>query len=168
MDEIVGQERDCSKRAAEADRLLPALLASLSHDLRTPLAAALGAARTLRTMSHVLNESQKADFLTTIIDESERLNRFIANLLDMTKLESGAVVPNSGLHDLGEVIGSALERASKILAGHRVEVEMCRWSLSIPSYSSRCSSTYLITPRSMLRPVRPCTSEAGETGIQLG
>ena len=62
----------------------------------------------------------------TIIDESERLNRFIANLLDMTKLESGAVVPNSALHDLGEIVGSALERASKILAQHRVEVDLAK------------------------------------------
>ena len=55
---------------------------------------------------------------------SQRLNRFIANLLDMTRLESGAVVPNAALHDLGEVVGSALERASKILAKHRIEVEL--------------------------------------------
>jgi two-component system sensor histidine kinase KdpD len=53
-------------------------------------------------------------------------DRFIANLLDMTKLESGAVVPNSALHDLGEVVGSALERASKILAQHRIAVELAK------------------------------------------
>ena len=50
-----------------------------------------------------------------MIDESERLNRFIANLLDMTKLESGAIVPNTARHDIGEIVGSALRRASKIL-----------------------------------------------------
>ena len=71
-------------------------------------------------------EHEKADLLATIIDESERLNRFIANLLDMTKLESGAVVPNSALHDLGEIVGSALRRASKILAGHRIEVDLAK------------------------------------------
>src|SRR3954471_172673 len=60
----------------------------------------------------------------TVIDESERLNRFIANLLDMTRLESGAVMPNAALHDVGEIVGTALERASKILAQHRVEVEL--------------------------------------------
>ena len=52
------------------------------------------------------------------------MNRFIANLLDMTKLESGAVVPNAALHDVGEIVGSALQRASKILAKHRLEVEI--------------------------------------------
>src|SRR5262249_5766425 len=55
---------------------------------------------------------------------SERLNRFIANLLDMTRLESGAVVPNTTLHDVGEIVGSALERTSKILCKHRVEDEI--------------------------------------------
>jgi two-component system sensor histidine kinase KdpD len=112
------------KRAAEADRLRSALLTSISHDLKTPLASVLGAAGTLRNLSNLLDEQAKADLIATIIDESERLNRFIANLLDMTKLESGAVAPNSALHDIGEVVGSALERASKILAQHRVEVDL--------------------------------------------
>ena len=62
--------------------------------------------------------------MATIIDESERLNRFIANLLDMTKLESGAVSPNVALHDLGEIVGSALRRASRILSHHNVELEL--------------------------------------------
>ena len=75
-------------------------------------------------MSSALTDAEKADLLATIIDESERLNRFIANLLDMTKLESGAIVPNAALHDLGEIVGSALRRASKILAQHRVELEL--------------------------------------------
>jgi two-component system sensor histidine kinase KdpD len=59
-----------------------------------------------------------------VIDESERLNRFIANLLDMTKLESGAIVPNTSLHDVDEIVGSALRRAGKILAHHQVELEL--------------------------------------------
>jgi two-component system sensor histidine kinase KdpD len=62
--------------------------------------------------------------LATVIDESERLNRFIANLLDMTKLESGAIAPNVALHDLGEIVGSALRRASRILSRHKVELEL--------------------------------------------
>ena len=109
-------------RAAEADRLRSALLTSISHDLRTPLAAVLGAAGALRDLS--LDDDAKADLVATIIDESERLNRFIANLLDMTKLEAGAVTPNLTPHDMGEIVGTALQRAGKILAQHRVEVEI--------------------------------------------
>jgi two-component system sensor histidine kinase KdpD len=113
-----------AERAAETDRLRGALLTSISHDLKTPLASILGSAGTLRSLSGQLDEAAKADLLSTIIDESERLNRFIANLLDMTKLESGAIVPNSALHDIGEIVGSALRRAAKILSGHRIEVEL--------------------------------------------
>jgi two-component system, OmpR family, sensor histidine kinase KdpD len=118
------EDVDRAKRTIEADRLRSALLTSISHDLKTPLAAVLGAAGALRDLSSALTDAEKADLLATIIDESERLNRFIANLLDMTKLESGAIVPNATLHDLGEIIGSALRRASKILARHRVELDL--------------------------------------------
>jgi two-component system, OmpR family, sensor histidine kinase KdpD len=113
-----------ARRTIETDRLRSALLTSISHDLKTPLASVLGAAGTLRDLSGALSDAEKADLIGTIIDESERLNRFIANLLDMTKLESGAIVPNTARHDLGEIVGSALRRASKMLARHHVELEL--------------------------------------------
>jgi two-component system sensor histidine kinase KdpD len=113
-----------AQRTAETDRLRSALLTSISHDLKTPLAAVLGAAGTLRDLSNALSAAEKTDLLATVIDESERLNRFIANLLDMTKLESGAIVPNTALHDVSEIVGSALQRAGKILALHRIEIEL--------------------------------------------
>jgi two-component system, OmpR family, sensor histidine kinase KdpD len=118
------EDLEGAKRAAEADRLRSALLTSISHDLKTPLAAVLGAAGTLRDLSSALSDAEKAELLTTIVDEAERLNRFISNLLDMTKLESGAVVPNAAPHDIGEIVGSALRRAGKILAHHNVELEL--------------------------------------------
>ncbi len=118
------EEMDRVERAAETERLRSALLTSISHDLKTPLAAVLGAAGALRDLSEKLNDAEKADLLATIIDESERLNRFIANLLDMTKLESGAITPNVALHDLGEIVGSALRRAGRILSHHKVELEL--------------------------------------------
>src|SRR5262249_50519576 len=117
-------DMDRVKRTLETDRLRSALLTSISHDLKTPLAAVLGAAGTFRDLGNALNDAQKADLLATIIDESERLNRFIANLLDMTRLEAGAVVPNAALHDVSEILGSALRRAGKILAQHLVEVDI--------------------------------------------
>jgi len=112
------------ERTAETERLRSALLTSISHDLKTPLASVLGSAGTLRDLGDKLSDAEKADLLGTIIDESERLNRFIANLLDMTKLESGAITPNVALHDLGEIVGSALRRASRILSRHHVELEL--------------------------------------------
>jgi two-component system sensor histidine kinase KdpD len=118
------EDMERGRRTAETDHLRSALLTSISHDLKTPLAAVFGAAGTLRDLANALSAAQKAELLATIIDESDRLNRFIANLLDMTRLESGAVVPNTALHDVGEVVGSALERAGKILVNHRVEVSL--------------------------------------------
>ncbi len=118
------EDIDRVKRITESDRLRAALLTSLSHDLKTPLAGVLGSAGTLRDFSESLSEDVKADLLSTIIEESERLNRFIANLLDMTKLESGAIAPNLALHDVREFVNTALKRASKILAHHHVEVDL--------------------------------------------
>ncbi len=118
------EDMDRVSRIAETDRLRSALLTSISHDLKTPLASVLGAAGALKDFSKSFDDSVRADLIATIVDEAERLNRFINNLLDMTKLEAGAVVPNAAPHDVGDVVGTALQRASKILAGHRVEVEI--------------------------------------------
>lgn len=119
---LLVEDMDRVKRTVESERLRSALLTSISHDLKTPLASVLGAASTLRDLAGALSDTEKGDLLATVIDESERLNRFIANLLDMTKLESGAIAPNTALYDLGEIVGSALRRASKIMAAHKVEL----------------------------------------------
>jgi two-component system sensor histidine kinase KdpD len=121
---LLVEDMDQVKRTVESERLRSALLTSISHDLKTPLASVLGAASTMRDLASNLSDTEKRDLLATVIDESERLNRFIANLLDMTKLESGAIVPNTALHDIGEIVGSALRRAGKILAGHKVSLEL--------------------------------------------
>jgi two-component system sensor histidine kinase KdpD len=123
------EDMDRAQRNVESDRLRAALLTSISHDLKTPLASVLGAASTLRDLSPKLSDAERMDLLGTVIDESERLNRFIANLLDMTKLESGAVVPNASRQDLGEIVGSALRRAGKIVARHRVVLDL---ALNLP------------------------------------
>ena len=121
---LLVEDMDRVKRTVESDRLRGALLTSISHDLKTPLASVLGSASALRDLEANLSAAQKHDLLATVIDESERLNRFIANLLDMTKLESGAIVPNTARHDVGEIVGSALRRAAKILVHHRVSLEL--------------------------------------------
>jgi two-component system sensor histidine kinase KdpD len=117
---------DQAKRRVEADRLRAALLTSISHDLKTPLASIVGAAGALKDLSGALDDAAKADLVATILEESERLNRFIANLLDMTRLESGSIKPNTARHDIGEIVGSVLERARKILVQHRVVVDIAK------------------------------------------
>jgi len=108
----------------ETDRLRSALLTSISHDLRTPLASILGSATSMRSQHARLDEATRQALLGTIVDEADRLNRFIGNLLDMTRLESGALRPRSALAVLSEVVGAALQRAAKILAAHRIEVDL--------------------------------------------
>lgn len=76
------EEMETATRAAEADRLRQALLTSISHDLRTPLAAIIGAAGTLRDFDRDLADAARAELLGDILAEAERLNRFVANLLD--------------------------------------------------------------------------------------
>jgi two-component system sensor histidine kinase KdpD len=118
------EDMDRVERTAETERLRAALLTSISHDLKTPLASVLGSASALRDLEDRLSDNEKVELLATIIDEAERLNRFIANLLDMTKLESGAVAPKLSPHDLSEIIGSTLQRTVKILRHHSVQLDL--------------------------------------------
>ena len=113
-----------AERAAETDRLRQALLTSISHDLRTPLSSIMGASSTLRDFRALLDQKATDDLLVTIHEESERLNRFIANLLDMTRLESGALEPNIGPHDVSDLVGAALKRAAQVLGDRPVAVEL--------------------------------------------
>ena len=80
---------DEARVLAETERLRAALLTSLSHDLRTPLASILGAVSSLRSYPEKYGAEQREELLATLQDEAERLNRFVANLLDMTRLEFG-------------------------------------------------------------------------------
>jgi two-component system sensor histidine kinase KdpD len=120
----LAQDVDRARVAAETERMRSALLTSISHDLRTPLASILGSATSLRHYRAALDDAAQQELIGTIQDEAERLNRFIANLLDMTRLESGAVTPRADLVDLADIVGSALERAGKVLAAHKVTVDL--------------------------------------------
>lgn len=111
---------------AGTERLRSAMLTSLSHDLRTPLASILGAAGGLLAHRHTLSDSAQIDLIATIQEEAERLHRFISNLLDMTRLEAGAIVPRLDAVDLSDMAGTALRRAEQILAGHQVTMEIPR------------------------------------------
>ncbi|WP_421593227.1 DUF4118 domain-containing protein [Shinella sp. M27] len=115
---------DKARLAVETDRLRSALLTSISHDLKTPLAAIMGSADTLKGLGAQLDDEARRELLSTVIDESERLNRFIANLLDMTRLGAGAMEPNYAWHFAGDIVGTALSRAGKIVSHHKVEVHI--------------------------------------------
>ncbi len=118
------EDLDRARLAEEADRLRQALLTSISHDLKTPLAAILGAAGTVRDLDAALEPASRTDLLDTIVEESERLNRFIANLLDMTRIEAGAIAPKITMQDLNEIVSTALDRSARVLMRHRVETSL--------------------------------------------
>ena len=115
---------DEARVLAETERLRAALLTSISHDLRTPLASILGTVSSLRRFPERYSATEREDLLATLQDEAERLNRFVSNLLDMTRLESGAIEFKLELLDVAEIVGSALQRAGNVLAGHRVEANI--------------------------------------------
>jgi two-component system sensor histidine kinase KdpD len=120
----LAQEMDQARVAAETEKLRAALLTSISHDLRTPLASILGSATSLRHYRAQLSDADQDELLGTIGEEAERLNHFIANLLDMTRLESGALAPNLDLIELGDVVGSVLRRAQKLTQGHKIVLDI--------------------------------------------
>ena len=120
----LAEDVDRTRLLAETERLRSALLTSISHDLRTPLAAILGATSGLESYHALLDDAGRRDLLATIHDEAERLNRFVANLLDMTRLESGTLAPRMEASDLGEVVGAAIARAARVLTEHRVELDL--------------------------------------------
>lgn len=120
----LAEDVERARLAALSDRLRAALLTSISHDLRTPLASIIGSASSLAAADAVLDPAVREGLLRTILEEAERLNRFIGNLLDMTRLEAGRVGPNFEHADLSDVAGAVLRRAEKLLARHHVVIDL--------------------------------------------
>ena len=104
--------REAAQSAAQSEtqRLRTALLSSLSHDLRTPLTAIRGAAETLRTAWAQLTPETRGDLLSSIEHDTARMHRFLANITDMTRLESGEIVPRLAPTELPEVVEAAIAR----------------------------------------------------------
>jgi two-component system sensor histidine kinase KdpD len=108
---------------AEREALRSQLLSSVSHDLRTPLATITGAATAL-CEGPELDSDTKRELTQSIVDEAERLERLVANLLDMTRLDQGAVVPRREWVPAEEVVGSALTRLDRVLVGRPVRTKL--------------------------------------------
>ena len=96
----------------------------ISHDLRTPLASITGAASSLLEVPGNLEPSPRRDLLETIHEEAFRLNRLVANLLDMTRLESGALQVKKEWLPIEEPIGGALNRLEGVLKGQHIETHV--------------------------------------------
>lgn len=108
----------------EAERLRSSLLSSVSHDLRTPLAAITGATSSLLQANGTIDGKTGRELIQGINDEAFRLNRLVSNLLDMTQIESGNVRVQKEWQSLEEVVGAALTRLDARIGQRPVEVEI--------------------------------------------
>ena len=118
----LASETEKARLATESERLRNTLLSSVSHDLRTPLAVITGAASSL--LQDAPPGGDERELKETIYEEAERLNHLVTNLLDMTRLESGSIRLRREWHSVEEVVGSALARLERSLAGRPVETTM--------------------------------------------
>jgi two-component system sensor histidine kinase KdpD len=108
----------------EGERLRNALLAGVSHDLRTPLAVIAGAASTLTESGERLDPQQRRELTRAIYEEAEQMSALVVNMLEMTRLESGALQLNLQWHSLEEIVGAVLARYRRQLEGRSVEVRI--------------------------------------------
>ena len=121
-------ERRLSEKALAAERLRPsdsiktAILRSVSHDLRSPLTAIRVAGESLASPALELTEEDRQHLLDTIREESLRLDRLVANLLDLSRLETGAVTSRKELVAIDELVGQSLAQLGGREASVRIEL----------------------------------------------
>jgi two-component system sensor histidine kinase KdpD len=108
----------------ESDRLKSVILSSVSHELRTPLSAIKAAASSLRSKEVGWDSPARAELVAAIDDEADHLNLLVGNLLDMSRIESGALKPKREWNILREIVGSVLERMRRVAGEHQIEVDV--------------------------------------------
>lgn len=120
----LAEEAERAKWLAESEKLHRTLLNSISHDFRTPLASIMGAVTSLLAEGSTYTQEAKEIFLHTIREEAHRMNRFIENLLDMVRLESGTLKLNMKWCDIQDIIGVVLRETRDALQGHPLQVDI--------------------------------------------
>lgn len=108
----------------EGERYREALLSSISHDLRTPLSTITGAVTSLRQLGQHMSEESRDDLLQSIEEESGRMSRFVANLLDMTRIEAGTLAPKRDWVDPTDVVQAAVERTRRYMPERQIETSI--------------------------------------------
>ena len=107
-----------------SERLRNSLLASISHDLRTPLAVITGAASSLVDQTSNLSDESRRELTETIFEQAVSMSELTANVLDMARFETGAVQLNRQWHPFEEVVGAVLERLRPRLTGRRIDIDL--------------------------------------------
>jgi two-component system sensor histidine kinase KdpD len=108
----------------ESDRLKSALLSSVSHELRTPLATIKAASTSLRSNAVSWETSAREDLIAAIDDEADHLNRLVGNLLDMSRIEAGALKPQRQWNLLSEIVGGVLARMKRATEHHHLKLSL--------------------------------------------
>jgi two-component system sensor histidine kinase KdpD len=114
------EARSRAEVLARTNALQSALLAAVSHDLRTPLTAIKTSASAMLQAGIAWSDDDRTDLLRAIDEEADRLTLMVANLLDLSRLEGGALQPDADWHDAGDLIDDALRRTAPQTTGHRV------------------------------------------------
>ncbi len=114
------QELETARVISQTEGLRAALLSAISHDFGTPLASIIGSASGLLSYGKTYSPEVTQELLTTILEEAERLSRFVKNVMQMTRLESGAMVPRLQWADVEDLISTSLDGAQRRLRDHEV------------------------------------------------
>jgi two-component system sensor histidine kinase KdpD len=108
----------------KTEEVRQAVLAAVSHDLRTPLASIKGAAESLIQRTIQWTDEERDSFATAIVQESTRLSRLVDNLLDMSRIEAGRLRPEMGWYPLDSLVDDVLGRLERLTAGHLVRTDV--------------------------------------------
>ncbi|MDX2223198.1 MAG: DUF4118 domain-containing protein [Rhodospirillaceae bacterium] len=118
------REIENARVLAQTEGLRSALLSAISHDFGTPLASVIGSASSLLSYGTTYTPEVTRELLQTILEEAERLNRFVKNVLQMNKLESGVLAPRLQWADVGDLISTALDACHRRLQNHEIYVDI--------------------------------------------
>ncbi|MFV3306668.1 ATP-binding protein [Pseudomonas sp. NY15181] len=120
----LAEDLEAARLHGETEQLRSALLASVSHDLRTPLTSMRGAIDSLLALGDAIPPDDRRELLESTRDEAERLDRYIQNLLDMTRLGHGGLKLSRDWVSPGDIVGSALNRLRAVVAPYRMETRV--------------------------------------------
>ncbi len=120
----LAEEAQQARLQVETETLRSTLLSSVSHDLRTPLAAITGAGSTLLQSGNRLSEENRRELTQTVVEEAAHLGRIIRNVLDMTRLESGGVQVNREWQSLEEIVGAMTGRMPGLFRDHPLAIKL--------------------------------------------
>ena len=113
-----------TRLVSETEQLRSALLSSISHDLRTPLASIIGSTTSLLEYGESFSDENRKELLATTVEEAQRLDRYIQNLLDMTRLGQGSLNLLRDWVDLHDIISSALDRMNDAIKGMIIDIDV--------------------------------------------